>query len=224
VWKSFGYENSDVLAENVKVRNGRFEFNYVTKEGEKIKNIRSALPGRHNIENALAALTVGLELGLGKKEMKKTIGNFKGIFRRFERLYESDDLVYIDDYAHHPTELRAAIGATKELYPDHYLLGIFQPHLFSRTRDFVDGFAQALEMLDEVILMDIYPAREEPIPGIESNLILSKIKKENKHLISEENAIIERLEKMPHGVILTLGAGDIDLLRDPIIKMLNKND
>lgn len=220
-WVTFGAEEANVKVENVRVEEGRFVFDYTSKD-HSIMGIVSGLPGRHNLENASAALTVGHLLGIDSITLSHSLEAFQGIFRRFDRLYEDEHLVYIDDYAHHPTELNAAITAARELYPEKKLMVVFQPHLFSRTRDFVEGFAEELSKVDELILMEIYPAREEPIPGITSEIILSKVTSERKDIINDHEKIIDRIKEFPEGVILTLGAGDIDLLRNPIIKMLSK--
>ena len=146
---------------------------------------------------------------------------FKGIKRRFEMIYRDEHCVYFDDYAHHPTELRSAIGAAKELLPGRKVTGIFQPHLYSRTRDFADGFAEALDQLDEVILLDIYPAREKPIAGVSSAIIFDRMQNPNKVLIRKEEALGE-LAKREVDVLLTLGAGDIDTLVEPIKELLKQ--
>jgi UDP-N-acetylmuramate--alanine ligase len=222
-WISFGTEDADVIINNIHVEDERFLFDYIGKDLSK-EGIKCRLPGKHNIENATAALITGSLLGIGMATMANSLETFPGVFRRFERMYSGNSLVYIDDYAHHPTELNAAINAARELYPNKTLLGIFQPHLYSRTMDFADGFAEALSKLDYLIMMEIYPAREEPIEGVSSEMILSKVLIEKKELIIENDKIIERLREFTEGVILTLGAGDIDLLRNQIIKMLKEND
>jgi len=172
--------------------------------------LKTNLPGRHNIENATVAIKIATELGLEEHEIRGGLEAFEGIKRRFEKVCESDGIVYIDDYAHHPTELNSAISAARELYPEKKLTGIFQPHLFSRTRDFVEGFAEALDELDEILLMDIYPAREEPIEGVTSEIIFEKLITENKELVTKES-LMETLKNKELEVLMTLGAGDIDV-------------
>lgn len=216
---SYGVENGQAHSKNLMIKEGRSCFDYQIAERE-IHEICSALPGRHNVENATAAVTAALLLGVEEDEIKEGLFAFRGIFRRFERLYEDENMVYIDDYAHHPEELTAAIQAVRELYPGKKITGVFQPHLYSRTRDFADGFAKALEDLDEVVLLDIYPAREEPIPGIESRIILERMKNANVILVHDED-LMEYLSHHPSEVIITLGAGDIDLFRDRIKEWLN---
>ena len=145
-------------------------------------SIQSHYPGHHNIENALAAIGIALELGISWDKIREGVASFKGVKRRFEYHIRRDDRVFIDDYAHHPTEISACVSSVKELYPESRITGVFQPHLFSRTRDFADDFATSLEALNELLLMEIYPAREEPIPGIDSTWLLHKIRMVNKKL------------------------------------------
>ncbi len=216
----FGIEvEADVDIDRVNVKDGHFYFNYKNNEDEWL-GLKTNLPGRHNIENASVAIKIATELGLGEDEIRSGLESFKGIKRRFEKVYEGDEVVYIDDYAHHPTELNSAISAARELYPDKRLTGIFQPHLFSRTRDFVDGFAEALDALDEVILMDIYPAREEPIDGVTSKIIFEKLKTENKEMVTKES-LLKTLKNKDLEVLMTLGAGDIDVFVPQIKTWLN---
>lgn len=206
----FGIEKErEVDISNVIVREGSFYFDYENDEFL-YQNLKTNLPGRHNIENASVAITIASELGMGEDEIRGGLESFKGIKRRFEKIYEGNEIVYIDDYAHHPTELKSAISAAREMFPDKKLTGIFQPHLFSRTRDFVDGFAEELDALDEILLMDIYPAREEPIEGVSSQIIFEKLKTENKELVTKES-LMEKLKNKELEVLMTLGAGDIDV-------------
>ncbi len=216
----FGIDvDAEIKVSNVSVREGSFFFDY--QYGDRIgMSLKTNLAGRHNIENACVAITIALELGLSMDDIRSGMESFAGIKRRFEKKYEDASVAYIDDYAHHPTELNSAIGAARELYPDRKITGIFQPHLFSRTRDFVDGFAAALDGLDEVILMDIYPAREEPIPGITSKIVFDKMKNKNKILVSKE-ALMDELKQRKLDVLMTLGAGDIDVFVEKIRMHLN---
>ena len=219
----FGIETeTEVSIDNVNVKDGKFYFDYES-DGGSINGLQSNLAGRHNIENASVAITIARILGLDDESIRDGLNSFKGIKRRFETVYEDNAMIYIDDYAHHPTELRSAIGAAKELFPDKKITGIFQPHLFSRTRDFAVGFAESLDMLDEVILMDIYPAREEPIEGVSSKVIFDRIKTENKMMVTKAS-LIKELEQRKVEVLMTLGAGDIDTFVDPINNLLtNRN-
>ncbi len=217
-FSEFGLEQGDYRSHNLRVENGCFVFDYESPVGT-IKDIVFALPGRHNVENATAAIAVAEQLGLGEAAVKEALASFKGIKRRFETIFRSESVAYIDDYAHHPTELQAAIEAARELYPERKLTGIFQPHLYSRTRDFVDGFAKALDALDEILLLDIYPARELPLPGVSSAIIAERMKNPQVVVMSKEE-VMQGLPNYKLEVLLTLGAGDIDTLVMPIKKYL----
>lgn len=184
-----------------------------------IEKIRFAMPGEHNACNALAAASVCLKLGLSGAEIKQGLESFKGIKRRFETHINRADLVYIDDYAHHPTELTATIKAVKNHYPNRKVTGVFQPHLFTRTRDFADDFAKSLNLLDKIILLEIYPAREKPIEGVDSQWLLDKISNPQKKRINKER-LLQSLDVESLDVLLTLGAGDIDTLVQPLINKL----
>jgi UDP-N-acetylmuramate--alanine ligase len=179
------------------------------------------LPGEHNIENATVAISIALICGISHEDIKKGMSGFRGIKRRFEVLYHQNGVIYIDDYAHHPTELKAAIKAAKQMNPSKKITGIFQPHLYSRTKDFADGFAEALDQLDEAILLPIYPARELPMEGVESELILNKMRLNNKSLM-KMGEVVSYLDNCENKVIMTIGAGDIDLLRIPIQNKLKE--
>jgi UDP-N-acetylmuramate--alanine ligase len=187
--------------------------------GTYFKDILSGIPGRHNVENAIAAAAVANRLGISMQPIIRCIETFQGVRRRFDFRIREKGRVYIDDYAHHPKELEAFIMAVKELYPKNKITGLFQPHLFSRTRDFADGFAAVLDLLDVPWLLDIYPARELPIPGITSGVILEAMKNPNKELLSRE-AVFARLATDKPEVFLTIGAGDIDQMAEPIEHLL----
>lgn len=187
----------------------------------KLDKITLGLPGKHNALNALAALALCNEMGLNSLEMALTLASFKGIKRRFETHIKREDLVYIDDYAHHPSEIKYAISSLKELYPTRKITVVFQPHLYSRTRDFEAGFTQELSQADELFLLDIYPAREEAIPGVSSQVLLDKISLKNKKL-SSKSTLINDLKLAEPELIATLGAGDIDMCIDPIINAFSK--
>jgi UDP-N-acetylmuramate--alanine ligase len=173
------------------------------------------------VENAVVAMACALLAGVAINDLPDVLASFKGVARRFDVRCKSKTGVYIDDYAHHPTELTAAIRSVRELFPGKRIVGIFQPHLFSRTRDFVDGFADSLALLDVPILLPIYPARELPIEGIDSQWLFDKIKKDEKYLV-EKDAIFTLLNKLQFDVLLTLGAGDIDTLVSPLEAYMNK--
>lgn len=214
----FGIENGEIQAKKVRVEDGYFVFDYhngpIVLEG-----LQLPLPGRHNIENATAAISLALTIGASSEKIPQALRSFKGVWRRFEFIIRTPEVVFIDDYAHHPSELTAAIGAAKELFPGKKITGIFQPHLFSRTRDFVDGFAKALDLLDEAILLDIYPARELPIHGVTTGLILEKMQLNRKANLSKEDTL-KWIRENNVEVLLTLGAGDIDRMVQPIKEML----
>jgi UDP-N-acetylmuramate--alanine ligase len=179
------------------------------------------VPGKFNLENAIAALAAGYLAGIGEEHLRTALLTYQGVLRRFEFRIRRPGLVYIDDYAHHPEELRACIGAARDLYPLKKITGVFQPHLFSRTRDLADGFARSLELLDELILLDIYPARENPIAGVTSQMLLDRVKLPRKKLVRKEDLLLEIGEGKPE-VLLTLGAGDIDQFAEPITAMLKE--
>jgi len=208
--RSFGVGGGAYRSDILGVRDGKMVFDYQAP-GVEITELELSLPGRHNVENATVAIALAQEAGVGEEAIREALGGFKGIKRRFERVTDN----YIDDYAHHPSELTEAIRAARAVFPGKRLTGIFQPHLFSRTRDFQEGFASALDLLDEPWLLPIYPAREKPIPGVDSALILSLMKNPAKRLMRMDE-VIANLEKHPPEVLLTLGAGDIDTLVEPI--------
>ena len=209
---------ADIQAVNVRVKNGSFHFDF-KNEQLIIENIEMGLPGLHNIENAVAAIEVALQLGIHPDKIRTALGNFKGVKRRFEYIVKSEGHVYIDDYAHHPEELRACIQAVKTLYPNKKLTTVFQPHLFTRTRDFAEGFAEVLGMTDELIMLDIYPARELPIPGVNSEMILDRINLSKKRILSKHDVIDFVRDERPE-LLLTVGAGDIDTLIEPLKQLL----
>ena len=213
----FGLSSGDFKAENLRIENHRMVFD-MAYPGGLIPRIEMRIPGFHNIENALAAAALAMYVGVSPENIKKGINSFKGVKRRFEYHIETDDHVLIDDYAHHPTEITAALTSIKALYPNEKLVALFQPHLFSRTRDFLDDFAKSLELADEIYLLDIYPARELPIPGINSALLLSKIQSTHKQLVSKSE-FIEKMKVEKPRLLVTLGAGDIDLILNDLIKI-----
>lgn len=207
-------EDADFKGVDLRVENGRQVFD-VLFNGKIWQNVILGLPGIHNAENALASIAMCNFLGLTENEIRSGLESFKGVKRRFEYHIRNNDLVYIDDYAHHPTELNSLISSVRLLYPNQKITAIFQPHLFSRTKDFIDGFAIELAKVDELILMPIYPARELPIEGITSELIMSKIKNINVSVLTHSE-VIEKLKFEKKGVFITIGAGDIDKLIQPL--------
>jgi len=213
--------NADAHAENIKMMNGSYEFDVVIKD-RKIENVRLNIGGMHNAENAVAAITVASSLNIDEEKIKAAVADFRGVKRRFEYIIKTGELVFIDDYAHHPEELRALISSAKALFSDKKCTVIFQPHLYTRTRDLADGFAEVLDMAEEVILLPIYPARELPIAGVNSEMILEKMKSRNKRVLNKEEVKdwIKKDLKKQGKVLVTAGAGDIDLLVEPIKEIL----
>ncbi|CAL2089926.1 UDP-N-acetylmuramate--L-alanine ligase [Tenacibaculum sp. 190524A05c] len=211
-------EEADYKAFNLRVGNGTYLFDVKTPNDE-IKDIEFGLPGRHNIMNALAALSMANLYGVSLIEIKRQLKTFNGVQRRFSYKIKNDDVVLIDDYAHHPTEIKVVESAVREMYPNQKVLAVFQPHLFSRTKDFVEDFAQELSKFDELILLDIYPARELPIEGVTSEWLLSKINNGNKCLLSKEE-MKKHVEKSDANIVLMLGAGDIGLLVKEVKEIL----
>jgi UDP-N-acetylmuramate--alanine ligase len=199
--------NADYSAINIKIIDGAYVFDVKTPSTI-LKNFKFNLPGRHNLSNALIALAMSVEYGIPQQQLAEALASYQGVKRRFTYHIKSDDLIFIDDYAHHPQEINALHQAVREMYPNKKVLAIFQPHLFSRTRDFGDDFAKSLSQFDEIILLEIYPARELPIEGITSKWLLDKIKNNHKKLI-QKSELISEIKRSNAQVILTIGAGDI---------------
>jgi len=206
--------NADFYAENISLNKGTYSFDVVTPT-LKIKDLQLNHPGIINVENAVAATAVSYLLGVNQESIRNALKTFNGIERRFDYRVNTKDMVYIDDYAHHPRELYAVIDSVRKLYPERKITGIFQPHLYSRTRDFADEFAESLNRLDELILLDIYPARELPIKGVTSKIIYDKVTIKHKVLCSKNN-LLSILKDKKVDVLLTLGAGDIDQFVEPV--------
>ena len=211
-------EEAVYKAFNVRVGNGSYVFDVQTPT-ETIRDIAFGLPGRHNLMNALMALAMAKTFGTSSEAIAKALASFKGIRRRFSYQIKTPNLVYIDDYAHHPTEINAVHQAVRELYPDQKVLAIFQPHLFSRTKDFADDFAKSLSQFDEVVLLDIYPARELPMEGITSQWLMNKMTNEDKKLVSKDDLIATILATDAR-IIVTIGAGDLGEMVPSIKKAL----
>lgn len=211
---------ADYYADHIRLENERYYFNVVTPV-EIIKNLSLSHPGMINVENAVAAIAASTLAGLSSSKAKEGLSVFSGIKRRFDVMYQKGNVVYIDDYAHHPKELDAIIASVRKLYPGKKITGIFQPHLYSRTRDFADDFARSLGKLDELILLDIYPARELPINGVSSELIFRDVMLENKILIPRDR-LMKILENKELEILITMGAGDIDVFSEPIKQLLIK--
>ncbi len=205
---TYGIEdNSDYTIQNIKIENGTYVFDVKTPKTV-LENLQFNLPGRHNLSNALIALAMAVEYGCPHQQLAKALASYKGVKRRFTYHIKTENFVFIDDYAHHPEEINAVHQAVREMYPDKKVLVIFQPHLYSRTQDFADDFAKSLSQFDELMLLDIYPARELPIEGVTSKWLLNKINNKNKQLVSKKE-LLSQIHKSDAQIILTIGAGDI---------------
>jgi len=216
---TYGFsESADIKAAKVAVVDGRFEFDFVVR-GEEMGRFAMPLPGRHNIANALGALGVSLSLGTKVEDLKAALSRFSGVKRRFQTIFKNEEVVYIDDYAHHPSELDACISSARELYPHKKVTAVFQPHLFSRTKDFMEDFAESLSKVDELILLDIYPARELPIAGVSAQALADKVSLANTQVCTK-GALMAEIAGRDLELLLTLGAGDIDRFVAPIKSLL----
>lgn len=218
--KIFTYNFSDTSADyfvtNAALKEGAYTFDIAGNDG--IAGMTLHMGGRHNVENALAAYTVARQLGIGRQKIKEALAAFKGVKRRFEHVVRRNDFVFIDDYAHHPEEINALIGAVRSMYPKKKITAIFQPHLFSRTKDLHKEFAASLDKADEVIVLDIYPAREKPMPGVTAAMITQEMKNPNKRALSK-NELLSFFENKKPEVLLTIGAGDIDAMVQPLKRL-----
>ena len=214
-------ESADYSVCNIQWKNG-FLCGDVRLKNTWWREVEFGLPGIHNAENALACLGLLHELGMDEVQIRTGIKDFLGVKRRFEYIIRTENLVYVDDYAHHPKEINALIGSIRLLYPGKKIMGIFQPHLFSRTKDFVEDFAKELSELDELILLPIYPAREEPIQGVTSEWLLSMCKNEKKS-IKRPSEVLSYLSNYSEGILLTIGAGDIDRIVPSLKELLTIN-
>ncbi|EMQ95591.1 UDP-N-acetylmuramate--alanine ligase [Xanthomarina gelatinilytica] len=205
---TYGIEDdSDYSIHNITIQNGVYVFDVKTPETT-LENLQFNLPGRHNLSNALIALAMAVAYGCPHQQLAKALASYKGVKRRFSYHIQTDELVFIDDYAHHPEEINAVYQAVREMYPGKKVLAVFQPHLFSRTRDFADEFAKSLSQFDEVMLLDIYPARELPIEGVTSAWLLDKMETKNKQVINKTE-LVSKIKESQAQIVLTIGAGDI---------------
>jgi len=211
---SLNSREADFHAINLQPSGLGYNFSVVTPDSV-LSGIELSIPGLLNVENSLAAIAVAHQLGLAPEVIARALSEYRGVERRFDVQVHTSDKIYIDDYAHHPEEIRAFLTSLKELFPHKRLTGIFQPHLFSRTRDFADEFARSLEMLDELILMEIYPAREEPIPGVTAGMLLERVNLKEKVLVSREQVLRVVKERNPE-LLVTMGAGDINQFVNPL--------
>lgn len=226
---TYGLENADVTAENIRIVDGETQFDFVVANycalPSYLSNLRNQsslsmrLYGNHNVQNALAAIIMCSYLGVSQEDIRKGLATFKGVQRRFDIRVKNEKHIYIDDYAHHPEEIKAALLAARKVFSDKELTVVFQPHLFTRTRDFMDGFAESLSLADRVILLDIYPARELPIEGVTSAALLERITSKNKMLCSKDE-LLDTIKSIEPELVMTVGAGDIDRFVPQIENML----
>ena len=218
---NYSKDEGDFHAENIRIGNGEIFFDYISPLGN-IDNIQLGVPIAINIENGIAAMALAQLSGVSNEEIKKAMATFRGVDRRFDFKIKNEKVVFLSDYAHHPEEIKQSILSMRALYTDKKLTAVFQPHLYTRTRDFYQEFADSLSLLDEVILTEIYPAREEPIPGISSELIYNHLRPDMEKCICKKENLIETLSKIDIEVLITLGAGDIDNYVPQICELLNK--
>ncbi len=211
---TYGLNRGQFFASNITIERGFFVFDYTDHE-YLIKGIRLGVSGFHNVENATVAMAIALSMGVEPGTVKAAMESYSGVKRRFEYLLRTDKIVFVDDYAHHPEEISAFLKSLRALYPNKKITAVFQPHLFSRTRDFADEFGESLSLADDVILLEIYPAREKPIPGVNASMILNKIRHTDK-VVSTKEGLIDVLEGKTLEVVATIGAGDIDQLVAPL--------
>lgn len=214
-------ENANVYSQNIEMINGSYRF-HVKMQNWQLNNVVLNMGGLHNIENMIAAIGVAHFLKIDNDKIRNAVADFKGVKRRFEYVVKENDIVYIDDYAHHPEELRVLISGAKKLFPQKKCTVIFQPHLYSRTKDLADGFAEVLGLADELVLLPIYPARELPMDGVNSELILKKVKNSNK-IIMDKSEVLKWIDNYKNGLLITAGAGDVDTLVESIkLKLINR--
>ncbi|HRI79334.1 MAG TPA: UDP-N-acetylmuramate--L-alanine ligase [Cyclobacteriaceae bacterium] len=220
--KTYGLNQGQFFAGNLTAVDGFFKFDLLSSDGgKKIENIELGVPGFHNVENAIAATLIAREAGIDDASIKSALASFKGVKRRFEFIVRQASKVFIDDYAHHPAEIEAFLKSLRAMYAGKKITVVFQPHLYTRTRDFADGFAKSLSLADELVLMDIYPARELPIPGVTSDLIFKNVTSPVK-IRSSKKDLLTKLSSLQVEVIATVGAGDIDTFVKPIKEILTK--
>ncbi|WP_018478433.1 UDP-N-acetylmuramate--L-alanine ligase [Pontibacter roseus] len=218
----YSLEQGEAHVYHIEIDGHWFGFDAETPFGN-IARLRLGLPGYHNVENALAALMAAQILQVPAEKLQSGIASYKGVKRRFEIVFEGEGKVFIDDYAHHPKEIDAFMSSLRAIYPDKQLKVIFQPHLYTRTRDFADAFAESLSKADELVLLDIYPAREKPIAGVTSQMILDKVTSPRKQLLHKDEILRNLAENPDFEVLATVGAGDIDTLVKPIKNILENN-
>jgi UDP-N-acetylmuramate--alanine ligase len=212
-------EKADYYSYNISRDQFNYSFSVHTPKGD-FHNVSAGIFGRINIENAVAAIAASMEAGVDPERIIKALAFFKGIKRRFDVIINTKKFVFIDDYAHHPEELKAFIYSVKDAFPRKRITGIFQPHLFTRTRDFAEGFAENLSLMDDVILLDIYPAREEPLEGVTSEMIFRRLNNKGQRILCKSDELFDIIKKIVPEVLLSMGAGDIEMLVEPLRKSL----
>ncbi|MDA1267502.1 MAG: UDP-N-acetylmuramate--L-alanine ligase [Bacteroidetes bacterium] len=217
--REYGLRSDGIHAENIVAKPNSFVFDYIGSKNQ-IKGLELSIPGFHNVENALAAIAIALDHGVSEAQVREGIKTFLGVKRRFEIHSTQAGKIFIDDYAHHPEEIKACLSSVRAMYPSQRMTVIFQPHLFTRTRDFATGFSESLSLADEVVLLPIYPARELPLPGVESEMLLDSIQATKKVCI-QKSEVMDFLKILSPEVLVTLGAGDIDRLVPSIISWNN---
>lgn len=218
----YGIGEGEINAVNIEALPATFRFDY-QNGSQQIKGLELRMPGFHNVENALPAISIALDLGMDEEAIRKGLLTYRGVKRRFEIWVQEEDRVFIDDYAHHPEEIRAFLTSVKAMYPQKKLTAVFQPHLFTRTRDFAKGFSESLSLADEIVLLDIYPARELPIEGVTASMLLEDITAPQKSLQTKEG-LLDYLKASNIEVLVTIGAGDIDRLVSPIANWLRHEE
>ncbi|HEX7583188.1 MAG TPA: cyanophycin synthetase, partial [Prolixibacteraceae bacterium] len=222
-YKSYTYsitETADFCAENIVLKDGYYQFDLKTP-GLRIEKLVLNYPGLLNVENSVAASALALLSGVSPEDIRGALATYSGVKRRFDIQLNNGTFVLIDDYAHHPEELRATIQSVRDIYRGRTITGIFQPHLYSRTKDFAEGFARSLDLLDEIVLLDIYPARELPMEGVSSELIFKLIKNKNK-ILCMKSELTKLAGTFKPGIVIMMGAGDIDTLVEPVKEQLLK--
>ncbi|MFC2123638.1 UDP-N-acetylmuramate--L-alanine ligase [Bacteroidota bacterium] len=216
----YGLDSGDITASNLSLTDRDSIFDY-SAPGIRLEKLKLRFPGYHNVENAIAAIHSALSQGITEDQLRKGMDSYKGIKRRFEYHIDKADLIYIDDYAHHPEEIKALLHSVRDMYPDKSITAIFQPHLFTRTQDFSHEFAESLDLADQVILLDIYPAREDPIEGVNSELIYNALNCKER-LLLDKGQLLESMGQINNDIVVTIGAGDIDRLVEPLKEMLEE--
>jgi UDP-N-acetylmuramate--alanine ligase len=223
--EKFSYDledsNADFYARDIKRKGFNYSFSLVTPD-KVIENLSLGVYGKVNLENAVAALSLAWILGEDEEVLRKGIAEFRGVKRRFDVQFESEEHIYIDDYAHHPEEIKAFLGSVREALPDKELTGIFQPHLYSRTRDFAERFGKSLSLLDHAIILEIYPAREKAIPGVSEKMIYDALKNKGDKIIAKKEQVLKIIEERKPEVLLSMGAGDIDQLVEGLTGIMKK--